>query len=246
MKKIILSIVVGMSLFSLAGCSTKNILMPGKDKSDCELLNNGSSGVCGSPYSIYKARDKINGLSQDSGEEYFIHDNGDIQEIKSGELGDVVEVKTDSKGKKYTVKKGTDRRVEVKDKDGNFIEGYGSNVVLGNNSYMLGEESDTVMIRNQEVIREAWINTYADKYGNLAIEHRIMIMTKKAGWAIGEKTPKNVSQKKFIPSRIAKEVLMNSNSKISKQDEQKMNSYVNNVSETPKEDLILKNYLKGK
>lgn len=244
MKKTTLLIAGILSLLALSGCSSKNILMPGKDKSDCEL-NGGTHGVCGSPKSVYKARDDISGLGNGTDDSYFIHDDGSIQEISAGELGDIVEVRTDPSGKKYTVKKGTNEKIDVKDSSGNFSFPEKNQLILGNNSYMLGEQAESVMIRNQEVIREAWINTYNDQYGNLAVEHRIMIVTKKAGWAIGEKTPKNVSEKKFIPSRIAKEVLMNSNSRISKQDEKKMNNYVNNVSETPQEDLILKNYLKG-
>ena len=237
MKKIIFSTVLVALALSTTGCSNKNILMPGKEKSDCEL-NSGTHGVCGSPKSIYKAKDKISGLGKNSDDAYFVHDDGTIQEIEGGVLGDVVEVKTLSNGEKVAVKKGEDGE-EV------LTPISAGNVVFKNNSYMMGEKPDTVMIRNQEVIREAWINTYTDPYDNLAIEHRIMIVTKESGWATGESTPKSISKTRFIPSMISKQVMMDSQKRISKKDESKLNGYITNTAETPREDQKLNQYLKG-
>lgn len=238
MKKIILSTGLLAVVLVMSGCSNKNILMPGKDSSDCELAS-GAHGVCGSPKSVYKAKNEISGLGYGTDDSYFVHDDGTIQEIEGGVLGDEVKVKTLPNGDKVAVKKG---------EDGEMIEtpfSQGS-VLLKNNSYMLGEEPDTVMVRNQEVIREAWINTYNDPYGNLAVEHRIMIITKEAGWALGEETPKNISKKRFLPSVISKEALLESHKKPSKKDNNKLRGYITNTAETPKEDQILQNYLKGK
>ena len=103
-RKIILSVLLGSTLMLTTGCSNKNLLMPGQEKSDCEL-NSGQHGVCGSPGSIYKAKDEIDGLGKGTDQAYFVHDDGTIQEINNGELGAVVEVKTLSNGKKLQLKK---------------------------------------------------------------------------------------------------------------------------------------------
>lgn len=237
MKKIIYSALLAALALSATGCSNKNILMPGKEKSDCELAS-GTHGVCGSPKSIYKAKNQISGLGYGTDKAYYVHDDGTIQEINGGELGDVIEVRTLSNGDKIAIKKEEDgREVSIPLSSGS--------VVLKNNSYMMGEEPDTVMIRNQEVIREAWINTYNDPYGNLAVEHKIMIITKEAGWAIGEETPKNISKTMFLPSAISKSVLLDSQKQVSEKVQHKLRGYMTNTAETPKEDQILNNYLKG-
>jgi len=242
MKKIKLTgltLMLVASVFSFSGCANKNILMPGQEKSDCEL-NSGTHGVCGSPRSIYNKKDEIDGLGKGTDQAYFVHPDGTIQEISNGELGDVVEIKTLPNGRKVAIKKGS--------KGENIISPFDESRIANSyarNSFLFGAGEDTTMIRNQEVIREAWINTYTDPNGNLAVEHKIMIVTKKPSWAIGEETPKNVKKVKMIPSFISKDVIMQSHEKGDPKDDVKLKAYRDNVSETPKEDQKLKKYLKG-
>ncbi len=228
-----------LSAFSFAGCSTRNILTPGKDKSDCELAS-GTAGVCGSPRSIYKAEDKIDGLGKGTDQSYFIHKDGTIQEIKNGELGNIVKVKTLANGEKVAVKE---------DGDGGTSDVPLSSLKFTNleprNSFLFGAGHNSTMIRNQEVIREAWINTYEDPNGNLAVEHNIMIVTKKPSWAVGEKTPRNIRKVKMIPSYISKGIVLESHNKGDIKDDIKLKTYLDNVSETPIADKKLKKYLKG-
>lgn len=239
-KKIGLILATTAVAFSMSGCASKNILMPGQDKSDCEL-NSGTHGVCGSPRSIYNAKDKIDGLGKGTDQAYFVHPDGTIQEINNGELGDIVKVKTLSDGRKVTVKVDESGKTILKP----IPEGSLQYSTPERNSFLFGQGNDTMMVRNQEVIREAWINTYEDPNGNLAIAHNIMVVTKKPTWAIGEKTPRNVKKMNAIPSMIAKDVIMGEYTKGDPKDDIKLEEYKDNVAETPQADQTLKKYLKG-
>lgn len=249
MSKKILGTAVVLASILFSGCSNKNLLMPGQEKSDCEL-NSGTHGVCGSPKSIYNKKNEIDGLGKGTDQAYFVHDDGTIQEISNGVLGDEVKVIIGSDGKKIAVKKDSEDDSLTSTREGVVSQNTkglkGTNLVVSDNSYVFGEQQKDVVIRNQEVIREAWINTYTDRRGNLILDHRIMIVTKEASWAVGEETPKNVKKAKFIPSRIAKEILIGSNRMADPKDDIKLKRYEASVPETPEADKILRDYLKGK
>lgn len=195
------------SMIVFTGCSNKNLLMPGKSQSDCER-DGGTYGMCGSPKNIYKYQSNIDNLNMSGEDAYHIDDNGNIQKIKEGKI----------------INDGSTNNIDQKSSNSNISTG---TTIIQNRNYMLSNQPRSSVIRNMEVIRRVWLNTYKDSNNNLVGEHDIYVVTKKADWTVGEKTPANIKKAKLVPSFVTKDAITESHK-----------------ASDMKDDAIIKEYLK--
>lgn len=201
------------------GCSSSNPFGVGYENSTCESSKSG--GLCGSPSSIYKYKNKVKQIQKDyqmsgyPGELYFaISRDGKV----------MVKEERDAKwqpyeGSKYEAQISSDLKSKYKTNLGSGYSAESSDIPVGQNNdlsvsyskkeaYIQTRTNVGRMIRDNGEYSRVWVAPYVDKSGDLVSAHEIYTVLRDPEWVIGEKTPKKVINSATpIPSPISVEML---------------------------------------
>lgn len=216
-----LKYIVSVSTMALlfGGCSSSNPFGVGYENSACESSKSG--GLCGSPSSIYKYKNKVKQIQKDyqmSGypeKLYFaISRDGNIM-VKEERDGKWKKYE----GSKYESKINSSIKSKYKTNLGSSYSAKSSDIPVGKNNdlsisynkkkeYLQTRTNVGRMIRDNGEYSRIWVAPYVDKKGDLVSAHEIYTVIRDPEWIIGEKTPKNVVNAATpIPSPISVDML---------------------------------------
>lgn len=199
MKIIIKALCLSLLMLMFAGCSGKNIIMPGQENSDCDVSEE-NNGVCGNPMNLYKFRDKVAQIVPKDGVVYSIDDKGEIKDKKTGEI--IIPGSLNS----------SDRRADT--------------VSLRRKSLTLPTPDNSIAIMDMGVIRKIWIAPYEGADGSWNGARYVNIVVEKPRWVIGENAPKKLDRSALVPSLLTEDVVKQNMSSPSYKDKEIIKNYI--------------------
>jgi len=222
MKKYIFAGLFASLLFS--GCSMHNMFGVGYDTSVCN--DSKTFGVCGSPESIYKYKDKVKAVQSDYLKArldttlYFAVTPEGVIQVKAGredewERYDISEwrkiIESRIKEQNKLINDSKERTASVKflssDNDIPATKGGDLSVQYKKQGPLLVTRTKIGnIIRDQGLIQEIFIANYADTEGDLISSHEVHVVVRNPEWVVGEKVPKNVKLDS-IPTPLSTELI---------------------------------------
>ena len=218
-KKIKTMVSIGGLALLFSGCSTDNPFGVGYEASACEQSKDG--GLCGSPTSIYKYKNKVKEVQKN----YLASGYPDKLFFAISRDGRImVKEERDAKWRPYVgspyesaINKGLKGKYKT-----NLGSGYSStssDIPVGKNNdlsvsynrsekYIQTRTNVGRMIRDNGEYSRVWIAPYVDNKGDLVSAHEVYTVIRDPEWVIGEKTPKKVLNAATpIPSPISIDML---------------------------------------
>jgi len=233
-KVLILTAFMGLSMV-FSGCSSKNMLTVGYEKSTCE--KNTKGGVCGSPVDIYKYKSKIqrvqrlyagSGIKEDLF--FAIRPDGRLlvkssrdgvwEDYEKSKWKTILEIRNGVTGKSYENRIASNSLAKKYAKQTPYIQ---TRTNVGR------------VIRDQGKVQKIWVAPVVNKKGDLVSAHEIYAVVKDPKWIIGENTPKKPKNARVgeVPTPISAGILKTAKRSDIK-DDKTIHNYVNGVKPTKK------------